>query len=392
MRVNCNFPTCKNTNKNSPECGFFELPKNLNMSRRWLEFAGYKVDQSIKRNFRLCSDHFHSKDIRQWYPKPLLVHSAVPSLNGRKSENVTNRGDTYVNEKFLARHDDVEAIKSCKLNTSTHGRTEFGVTIWNPLNLFHPSNYKYAIVVLNQPIYWKHDLIYHLWEKAQITITVDGGTNRWITFLGHQAVKVLDGECKKYIPNVIIGDMDSVSSDILNKLKHAGSTVIKMAQQDSTDYTKALYQLGVYNKEKNLSLDGIYVFAETSGRFDHIIGNINTLCKSDKLVEDIQVIQVASNSLTWLLRPGTHKIMIPDILIQHNSWCGLLPIGSSVNCITTTGLKWNLDHASMNFGGLVSTSNTYEGVPEVTVTTDKSTVWTMGIEPLIENVSNDSSS
>jgi len=55
----------------------------------------------------------------------------------------------------------------------------------------------------------------------------------------------------------------------------------------------------------------------------------------------LQVIQVASNSLTWLLKPGLHSIRIPEILVQRQSWCGLLPFGCSVDHITTTGLKWN---------------------------------------------------
>lgn len=56
----------------------------------------------------------------------------------------------------------------------------------------------------------------------------------------------------------------------------------------------------------------------------------------------LQVIQIASNSLTWLLKPGLHNICIPEILVQRQSWCGLLPFGCPVNCISTTGLKWNL--------------------------------------------------
>lgn len=54
------------------------------------------------------------------------------------------------------------------------------------------------------------------------------------------------------------------------------------------------------------------------------------------------MIQIANNSLTWVLRPGLHSIIISKILVENNSWCGLLPIGAPVNSIITTGLKWNL--------------------------------------------------
>ena len=51
---------------------------------------------------------------------------------------------------------------------------------------------------------------------------------------------------------------------------------------------------------------------------------------------------MASNSLTWLLRPGRHKIIIPEIILQNKSWCALIPFGESNSRVTTEGLKWNL--------------------------------------------------
>ncbi|KAL2716942.1 thiamine pyrophosphokinase 1 [Vespula squamosa] len=265
--------------------------------------------------------------------------------------------------------------------------SEIEKNVWDPLNIFHiTDDYKYAVIVLNCPICLKHNLMLPLWEKAQVTITVDGGTNRWLNYLKEQGIDLLNGNYSKYVPTFITGDMDSSSPYIVHRVQDIGSKIIITPDQMFTDYTKALIQLDLYTKKENINLNGIFVIVENSGRFDHLLGNINTLYKADKIIQNVQIIQVASDSLTWLLKPGFHRIKIPDMLLQENNWCGLLPIGAPANQITTTGLKWNLDNASMQFGGLVSTSNTYDKYPEVTVNTDISLIWTMGIEPLMNTI------
>lgn len=269
-------------------------------------------------------------------------------------------------------------IMQCGSNVNT--------TMWDPVQIFtHHSHYKYAVVILNSPLYWKDDILLQIWKNAQINVTVDGGTYKWLCYLKEQGIDLLNENHNEYVPNLITGDMDSCSPIILEKLKNMGSIVIETPDQDHTDYAKALFQLGQYVKMKNIKLNRIYVFTDFSGRFDHIMGNINTLYKSDTLIEHVQVIQIASDSMTWILRPGFHSIIIPKILIQTNSWCGLLPVGAPVNCIITTGLKWNLNNATLQFGDLVSTSNTYDNCSEVTVNTDSPVIWTMGIEPLQKN-------
>ncbi|KAL0133306.1 hypothetical protein PUN28_000807 [Cardiocondyla obscurior] len=260
---------------------------------------------------------------------------------------------------------------------------------WSPLDVFHGNaRCEYAVIVLNRPICCKLNVLLQFWQNARITITVDGGTERWLKYLEKQGIDPLNGKHKQYIPNLITGDMDSCSLPLIEKLKSLGSTVVKTPDQNYTDYTKALLETVRWAKARNINLGEIYVLTETSGRFDHIIGNVNTLYIGNKLVGDIRVIQVASNSLTWILKPGTHRLHIPDVLVEHKSWCGLLPFGCSVNCISTTGLKWNLNSSTMQFGGLISTSNTYES-SEVTVDTDTPIIWTMGIESLQDNINDE---
>ncbi|XP_076623069.1 thiamine pyrophosphokinase 1-like [Colletes latitarsis] len=266
--------------------------------------------------------------------------------------------------------------------------TDSNKTVWDPIKIFNPStHYEYAVVILNRPLLWKRDILLNIWEKAQVRVTIDGGTLRWIHYLQKHGINLLNETYSKYVPDFIIGDLDSCSSTVLEQMKSMGSMVVETPDQSHTDYTKALIQIGELDKKANMKIKAIYVFVETSGRFDHLLGNINTLCMSDQFIKDIQIIQIANNSLTWLLRPGFHSINIPNLLVQNTSPCGLFPIGAPVNSITTTGLKWNLNNATMQFGGLVSSSNTYSS-SEITINTDSPVLWTMSIKPLKESMNN----
>lgn len=51
-------------------------------------------------------------------------------------------------------------------------------------------------------------------------------------------------------------------------------------------------------------------------------------------------------------------------------------------------ISYASDNTTMKFGDLVSTSNTYDN-SEVTVNTDTTVIWTMGIEPFMEAINNE---
>ncbi|XP_074094024.1 thiamine pyrophosphokinase 1 isoform X1 [Cotesia typhae] len=264
--------------------------------------------------------------------------------------------------------------------------TKLTETLWDPESIFSSSSdSKYAIIILNQPILLAKKIVFPLWKKAQIRVTVDGGTNQWLKYLGPLVDEVLSGQYLEYAPDLVTGDFDSISPDCMDKLKNTHVKVIETPDQNYTDFTKSLIQLSNECRNKNIKINKIYVFVESSGRLDHIMGNLDTLYKSEKIIEDDKtIILVASNSLTWLLKSGYHTIKIPRVLIEDNSWAGLLPVGSSVKNISSTGLKYNLDNHTLAFGDTISSSNTYDGSTQVTVTTHSKIIWSMGIESLVE--------
>lgn len=81
--------------------------------------------------------------------------------------------------------------------------------------------------------------------------------------------------------------------------------------------------------------------AETCGRFDQIMANINTLFKARNIMPAVKIYHLASDSISWLMDQGSHEIPIPNNLRENQEWCALIPIGNPCQ-VTTEGLKWNL--------------------------------------------------
>lgn len=91
-------------------------------------------------------------------------------------------------------------------------------------------------------------------QLAQITVTVDGGTHRWLKYLEEHGIDMLNDEHRQYIPDLITGDMDSCSPTVIEKLGSIGSTVVETPNQNHTDFTKALLQVAHYAKMRNINV------------------------------------------------------------------------------------------------------------------------------------------
>ncbi|XP_061231001.1 thiamin pyrophosphokinase 1 isoform X5 [Neopsephotus bourkii] len=188
-----------------------------------------------------------------------------------------------------------------------------------PLDCLLPAgNLKFCLLILNQPFNKGH--FHCLWSRAALRACADGGANR----LYH----ITEGSQDSFLPDYISGDFDSIQPEVKEYYKVKGCELIEMMDQDLTDFTKCLQIL-----QKKIEKKGLQ---------------------------------------------GKHKLHVDTGL--EGDWCGLIPIGNPCESVTTTGLKWNLTNQMLQFGTLVSTSNTYDDSGIVTIETDKPLLWTMSIK------------
>ncbi|MBA0845983.1 hypothetical protein Goarm_022726 [Gossypium armourianum] len=213
---------------------------------------------------------------------------------------------------------------------------------------------------------------------AQLHLCADGGANRLydempLFFPQEDASDVR----RRYKPDVIKGDMDSIRREVLEFYASLGTEIVdKSHDQDTTDLHKCV----TYIRDSASGLDKsnlcILVVGALGGRFDHEMGNLNVICRFSYM----RIVLLSNDSLIHLLpRTYCHEIHIQTSV--EGPHCGLIPIGTPSKSSTTTGLQWDLNNTAMEFGGLVSTSNIVKE-EKVTVQSDCDLLWTISIKKL----------
>lgn len=243
-------------------------------------------------------------------------------------------------------------------------------TVWHPYSFLNEANdLRFAVIKLNTPFHCEsgRKLFESLWRRATVRACTDGAIN--------VLYDCVDSAKEEFLPDFVSGDFDSARPEVLQFFRDKGVCVVSTPDQDETDFTKCVRLLTSKVKKDQIQISAIFVHVSNDDRLDHTMANINTLFFSRGIIS-IPIYLILQHSVCFLLPEGKHVIHAPSC--YQGDWCSLIPVGQPCDNVTTTGLKYNLSNMSMKFGGIVSTSNSFQG-ETITVDTDQPLLWSSDI-------------
>jgi thiamine pyrophosphokinase len=184
--------------------------------------------------------------------------------------------------------------------------------------------------VLANGEYQHDDRLLALVQRVDLVIAADGGAN-WLARHG-------------LVPDVLVGDMDSVGDEIRNCVERDGGLLVMAEREkDETDLELALLEaVGMGAQE-------ITILGALGGRVDHALANVCLLAMPALRGKDVRLYDGAT--LLWLADART------EIRGQPGDLVSLIPFGQDVHGVRTSGLQYPLHGETLRFGPARGISN-----------------------------------
>ena len=136
------------------------------------------------------------------------------------------------------------------------------------------------------------------------------------------------------VPDIILGDLDSITKANLNYFRKKGVEIRKISEQDTTDFEKSLFYILEHN------LNNVIVFGAVSSRPDHTLNNFSILKRYYKIL-DIKMID-KEFEIFYVKKSVSFKSEIGKTVSFM-----AMPIAKG---ISTKGLKYALKNETLEFG------------------------------------------
>ncbi|MGI6144250.1 MAG: thiamine diphosphokinase [Clostridia bacterium] len=149
------------------------------------------------------------------------------------------------------------------------------------------------------------------------------------------------------IPNIVIGDLDSLAKNELAELQKQGVVEFIQYPQEK-DYTDTHLAL---QKALELGYQRIEMLACLGGRFDHALSNVMLLTIPQVRDLDIRILEPTQE--LFLVKP---KMKIAG---KKGDVISLLPLSPEVTGITSTGLYYQVPQGMLTMGVSLGVSNVF---------------------------------
>ncbi len=147
------------------------------------------------------------------------------------------------------------------------------------------------------------------------------------------------------IPNLIIGDLDSINPKTLDRAKKDNTEILDFeVDKDKTDFELTLEYL------KNNEYKNITIIGGESGDLDHLFGNLLSIAAFHN-----------KENIEW--KQSNQNIIFPEselINTESGKYFSLVPLSNLIG-VSIDGARWNIKNESIQYGSTKTLRNITSG-------------------------------